>query len=182
MYCLLMWRRPSVALAVVGLALLALPVAAQAESPHVVFPQTAEVTVVQGQSSPFTLEVQAYGATRCDATSAAVLIDSLYSLDAAGDTAGALPIDMPIQTADTRGSSDNCYIKTPVVIPLMATAAAETPPGDYKSVIRYGKGGDGDIDLDGPALTIHVIPPDQPAAPVLPEPELAPPEIIVLGE
>src|SRR3954464_1444757 len=109
MYCLFMWRRPSVALAVVGLALLALPVGAQAESLHVVFPQMSEVTVVQGQSSAFTLEVQAYGATSCDATTAPVLINTLYSVDAVGDIAQGDPADMPIETDRSRGSSDNCY-------------------------------------------------------------------------
>jgi hypothetical protein len=158
-----------------------LPALARAESLHVVFPQTAEVTVVQGQSTNFTLEVQAYGATSCDATTAPVRIDTLYSLDSVGDIAPAIPADMPIQTAATRGSSQNCYIKTPVEVPLTATAASDTPVGDYASVIRYGKGGDGDIDLDGPPLTIHVVALGTPQT--LPTPELTPPpEIIVLGE
>jgi hypothetical protein len=158
-----------------------LPAAAHAESLHVIFPQTAEVTVVQGSSTDFTLEVQAFGATSCDATSAPVIIDKLYSVDAVGDIAAGLPGDMPIQTDQTRGSSENCYIHNPVLIPLTATAASGTPVGDYTSVIRYGKGGDGDIDLDGPVLTIHVVPP--PAQPeALPPPVLAPPEVLVLGE
>src|SRR3954463_13892732 len=84
-------------------ALMLLPAAAQAESLHVVFPQSAEVTVVQGSSTNFTLEVQAFGATSCDATTAAVRIDSLYSVDAVGDVAAGVPGDMPIQTAETRG-------------------------------------------------------------------------------
>jgi hypothetical protein len=161
--------------------LMLLPGAASAESLHVVFPQTAEVTVVQGSTANFTLEVQAYGATRCDATTAPVLINTIYSVDAAGDIASGLPADMPIQTDQTRGTSENCDIKNPVVVPLTATAASTTSVGDHTSVIRYGKGGDGDIDLDGPVLTIHVVaPPTQPA--VIPPPALAPPQIIVLGE
>jgi hypothetical protein len=176
--------RTSVKLSLFALvaALMLLPAAtAQAESLHVVFPQTAEVTVVQGSSTDFTLEVQAFGATRCAATTVPVVIDTLYSVDAAGDIAAGVPADMPIQTDQTRGTSENCDIKTPVLVPLTATAAADTPVGDYKGVIRYGKGGDGDVDLDGPALTIHVVPP--PAAPqTLPPPALAPPEVIVLGE
>jgi hypothetical protein len=162
-------------------ALMLLPSAAQAASLQVVFPQTAEATVVQGSTANFTLEVQAYGATRCDATTAPnVIIDTLYSVDAVGDIAAGVPAEMPIQTDANRGDSDNCYIKNPVVIPLTVTTDSNTPLGDHTSVIRYGKGGDGDIDLDGPALTIHVIP--RAAAPhVLPAP-LAPPEQIVLGE
>jgi hypothetical protein len=175
-------RRRSLTVLVAALAAVALmPTAAQAASLHVVFPQTAEVTVVQGASTNFSIEVQAFGATRCAATTAPVRIETLYSVDAVGDIASGLAADMPIETDDPRGTSENCDIKTPVVVPLTATAAAETPVGDYTGVIRYGKGGDGGIDLDGPVLTIHVIAPDaQPE--VLPEPELAAPEIIVLGE
>jgi hypothetical protein len=157
-----------------------LPGAAQAASLHVVFPQTAEVTVVQGQSTDFTLEVQAFGATQCSATTAPqVVINTLYSVDAVGDIASGQPAEMPIQTDQNRGSSDNCDIHNPVLIPLTATAASDTPVGDYTSVIRYGKGGDGDVDSDGPVLTVHVIPPE---AEALPEPVLAPPEVLVLGE
>jgi len=110
-----------------------------------------------------------------------VRVNSLYSVDAVGDIASGDPEDMPIETAQDRGSSNNCYIKNPVVIPLTATAAVDTPVVDYVSVIRYGKGGDGGVDLDGPPLTIHVIAPD--AVPeVLPPAIVAPPEILVLGE
>jgi hypothetical protein len=173
-------RRPFLALPIaVVAALFMLPGAAQAASLHVVFPQTAEVTVVQGSTTNFSIEVQAFGATRCDATTAPVRVETLYSVDAVGDVASGVPADMPIETQDTRGTSENCDIKNPVVIPLTATAAAETPVGDYTGVIRYGKGGDGDIDLDGPPLTIHVVAPE---AEVLPTPELAPPEVLVLGE
>jgi hypothetical protein len=161
-------------------SLMLVPAAAQAASLHVVFPQSAEVTVVQGSSTNFTLEVQAFGATACDATTAPVRIDTLYSVDAVGDVAAGVPGDMPIQTTDTRGTSDNCTIKNPVLIPLTATAAAGTPVGDYTSVIRYGKGGDGGIDLDGPPLTIHVVAPA--AQPQLPPAAVAAPEILVLGE
>lgn len=162
-------------------ALMLLPAAAQAESLHVIFPQTAEVTVVQGSSSDFTLEVQAFGATRCTDTTVPIVIDTLYSVDAVGDIAAGVPADMPIATDAPRGTSDNCDITNPVKVPLTATAAASTAVGDYTSVIRYGKGGDGDVDLDGPRLTVHVIPPE--AAPVvLPQPELAPPEVIVLPQ
>ena len=165
-------------------AFVLMPAAAEAESLHVVFPQSAEVTVVQGSSTDFTLEVQALGATRCDATTAPVRIDTIYSVDAVGDIASGLPADMPIRTEESRGSSENCYIKNPVQVPLTATAAATTPVGDYTSVIRYGKGGDGGVDLDGPPLTIHVVaPPSSPPPPqVLPSPQLAPPAVIVLGE
>lgn len=174
-------RRPLTALLVVLAALAVLPAAAQAASLHVVFPQTAEVTVVQGSSTDFSIDVQAFGATRCDATTAPVRVETLYSVDAAGDVASGLPADMPIVTDQSRGTSDNCDIKNPVVVPLTATAAADTGVGDYKSVIRYGKGGDGDIDLDGPVLTIHVVAP-QAAPVVLPAPVLTPPAVIVLGQ
>ncbi|MFL5841841.1 MAG: hypothetical protein ACJ77Z_15440, partial [Thermoleophilaceae bacterium] len=154
---------------------------AEAASLHLVFPQSAEVTVVQGQSAPFTLEISALGATRCTATTAPVRVNTLYSVDSAGDVASGLPGDVPIATAANRGSSDNCYVETPVIVPLTATAALDTPLGDYHSVIRFGKGGDGGVDEDGPPLTIHVIAPAaQPQA--LPPPQLAPPEILVLGE
>jgi hypothetical protein len=159
--------------------LMLLPAGAQAASLHVVFPQTAEVTVVQGSSTDFTLEVQAFGATSCAATTAPVVINSLYSVDAVGDIASGMPADMPITTDQSRGVSENCDIHNPVLIPLTATAASDTPVGDYTSVIRYGKGGDGDVDTDGPPLTIHVIAPD---AEALPQPDLAPPEVLVLGE
>src|SRR3954449_6494280 len=159
-----------------------LPAAAQAASLHVVFPQSAEVTVVQGSATNFTLEVQAFGATGCDATTAPVKIDTLYSVDAAGDVAAGVVADMPIQTDQTRGTSENCDIKNPVLIPLTATVAATTPIGDYQTVIRYGKGGDGDIDLDGPPLTIHVVPPPPTPPPPAIQAPVAPPAIIVLGE
>jgi hypothetical protein len=155
-----------------------LPGTAQGASLHVVFPQTAEVSVVQGQTSPFTLEVQAFGATSCAATTAPVVINTLYSLDAAGAASSGQPADMPITTDQTRGTSENCDIHNPVLIPLRASAAAGTPVGDYTTVIRYGKGGDGDVDLDGPVLTIHVLP----APTVKPPPPLAPTVIVVLGE
>jgi len=159
------------------------PATSQAASLHVVFPQTAEVTVVQGASTNFSIDVQAYGATQCAATTApGVRVDTLYSVDAIGDIATGLPADMPIRTDDPRGTSENCDIANPVVIPLTATAAAETPVGDYKGVIRYGKGGDGGVDLDGPVLTVHVIAPDQAPPAVLPVAVVTPPEIIVLGE
>src|SRR4051794_26502874 len=99
-------RRPTYAIALALAAILILPAAAQAESLHVVFPQSAETTVVQGQSTNFTLEVQALGATRCDATTGPVRIDALYSVDAVGDVAAGLPSDMPIQTDQSRGTSD----------------------------------------------------------------------------
>lgn len=174
-------RRSLTVLVMVLAALAVMPAASQAASLHVVFPQTAEVTVVQGSSQDFSIDVQAFGATRCDATTAPVRVETLYSVDAVGDIASGLPADMPITTDQTRGTSDNCDIHNPVVIPLTATAAAETPVGDYVGVIRYGKGGDGGIDLDGPALTIHVVAPE--AEPeVLPPPVLTAPEVIVLGE
>jgi hypothetical protein len=174
-------RLPAVLLAALT-ALVLLPAAANAASLQVTFPQSPEVTVVQGQSASFTLEVHALGATRCDATTAPVRFDTLYSLDAVGDVAAGVPADMPIETDQNRGTSDNCYIKDPSLVPLTATVAASTPVGDYTTLVRYGKGGDGGVDLDGPPLTIHVIAPDQVVAAPLPAPELAPPEMIVLGE
>jgi len=173
--------RRSLQIVVLGLlaALMLLPAAAQAESLHVIFPQSAEVTVVQGTSTHFTLEVQAFGATQCAATTVPVVIDTLYSVNAAGAIAPSAPADMPIQTDQTRGTSENCDIKNPVLVPLTATVASTTPVGAYKGVIRYGKGGDGDVDLDGPELTIHVVPPG--AAPQI-VPTLPPPVIFVLGE
>src|SRR3954453_11203895 len=91
-------------MAVVAVGLMLAPAAANAASLHVVFPQTAEVTVVQGSSTNFTLEVQAFGATQCDATTAPVVVDTLYSVDAVGDIAAGVPADMPIQTDATRGT------------------------------------------------------------------------------
>lgn len=168
-------------LSAVAACLLLPATAAQAASLHVVFPQQAEATIVHGQTTTnFTLEVQAYGATRCAATTAPVVIDTLYSVDAVGDIAAGKPADMPIQTDQQLGESDNCNIKNPVLIPLTATVPADLPVGDYHGVIRYGKGGDGDVDSDGPPLTVHVVP--APAQPALPAPQLAPPEVIVLGE
>jgi hypothetical protein len=172
-------RRLAVFTAALAVFVLA-PAAAQAASLKVIFPQSVEVTVVQGQSTDFTMELTAQGATPCSATTAPVRVDTLYSLDTVGDTAAGLPADIPIVTEQNRGSSDNCYIKNPTIVPLTVTAAADTPVGDYTTVIRYGKGGDGGVDLDGPPLTIHVIAPDV----VVPEavPLVAPPAIIVLGE
>jgi hypothetical protein len=166
------------ATALVVLAAL-MPAAAQGASLHLVFPQSVETTVVQGQSTAFTLQLQAFGATRCAATTASIRVDSLYSVDAVGDVASGLPGDMPIDTDANRGTSENCSIKNPVVVPLTATAALDTPVGDYKTVIRYGKGGDGGVDLDGPPLTIHVVAPAR-VAPPLVQPVLTPPEVLVL--
>src|SRR5215208_2661328 len=140
-------RRTLIFAAAVLVALLLIPAGAQAASLHVTFPQAPEVTAVQGQSKAFALEVEALGATACDAATAPVRVDTLYSLDAVGDIASGLPADMPIQTDETRGTSDNCYIHNPVLVPLTVTAAAGTPLGDYTGVIRYGKGGDGGVDL-----------------------------------
>src|SRR5436190_13798388 len=97
------WTEPSrrlfhrgalAALLVVGV----LPAGAQAASLHLVFPQSVETTVVQGQSTSLTLTVQAFGATRCAATTAPVRIDTLYSVDAVGDVASGDPVAMPIST------------------------------------------------------------------------------------
>ena len=143
--------------------------------------------MVQGQSTAFTLEVQAFGATACDATTMPVVVNTLFSIDAAGDVAQGQPADMPITTDLTRGTSENCDIHNPVLVPLTATAAAGTPVGDYKTTIGYGKGGDGDVDSAGPELTIHVVPPPQAAPPpiiipvvqiVLPE-RVAPPRPVL---
>jgi hypothetical protein len=134
--------------------------------------------VVQGSSTDFSIQVQAFGATQCDATTARLRVDRLYSVDAAGNVAASDPADMPIQTEAQLGDSDNCNIKSPVVVPLRATAAAGTPVGDYTSIIRWGKGGDGDVGEIGPTLTIHVVPP----TPVVVPPVLPPPVIVVLGE
>jgi hypothetical protein len=159
---------------------------ANAASLHVVFPQQAEVTVVQGSATQFNLEVQALGATSCSATTAPVVVDRLYMVDRTGAVNSGDPADMPITTDAQLGASDNCDIHNPVEIPLTATAAPDVPVGDYTSLIRYGKGGDGDVDSDGPPLTIHVIaPPAEPEAlppeSELPQPELTPPDIVVLG-
>lgn len=171
-----------IGLVIVAAFALSVSATAQAASLHVVFPQAVETTVVAGQTSTPVLEVQAFGATRCDATTADVRIDSLYSVDAVGDIAPGQPQNMAIQTAATRGSSDNCYIQTPVEVPLTVTTAADTPPGDYTGVVKYGFGGDGDVSEDGPQLIVHVLAPD--AAPeALPTPALEPPpELVVLGE
>jgi hypothetical protein len=156
---------------------------AGAESVRLLFPQSAEATVVQGESATFTLELSALGATQCSATTAPVRIDTVYSVDALGDVASGLPGDVPIEAADNRGTSDNCYVKTPVVVPLTVTAAPETPVGNYTSVIRFGKGGNGGVDEDGPPLTIHVVAPPGPQPETLQQPALVPPpEILVLGD
>jgi hypothetical protein len=172
--------RGALAALIVAIAVL-LPATAQAASLHVVFPQTAEATVVQGQSSTISLDVQAFGATQCSNTTLPVVVNSLYSINAAGAIAGGDPQLMQITTDQSRGVSDNCDIHNPVLVPLTVTAASDTPVGDYNTVVRYGKGGDGDVDSDGPPLTIHVIAPD--AQPVITEPavEPPPPAIIVLG-
>ena len=149
------WRPLLAAVAVLALFSSA---PAQADSLHLVFPQTAEVTVVQGESSDFTLELQALGAAPCDATTGPAVVDSIYSVNSAGQIASGIPTPIPIVTTDDRGVSENCYVQTPVVISMTATVAPDTPVGDYTSVVKYGKRG-GPADLDGPALTIHVIPP-----------------------
>lgn len=164
---------PRVLALVIALALVSVA-PAHADSLHLVFPQSVEVTVTQGQSTDFTLQLQALGAAPCEATSGPAVVDSVYSLNAAGQVAAGIPQPVPIETIDTRGVSENCYVKTPVLVPLTATAAPATPVGDYTSVIRYGKG-DGPADLDGPTLTIHVVPP--PAQPLVITPVLAPPTI-----
>ena len=170
-------RRTFAALVAAFALLVLAPAAAQAESLHVVFPQSVAVTVVQGQTTNFNMEIQAFGATSCSADSARLRVNTLFSVDAAGDVAQGQVADIPIQTADTRGSSDNCSIKNPVEVPLTVTAASATPVGDYSTIINWGKGGDGDVSEIGPPLTIHVIPP-----PVQPVIVLPPPVIIVLGE
>jgi hypothetical protein len=179
-------KEPSRRLRIGGIVVLSAALAALAAAPahaaslKLLFPQSAEATVVQGESSTFTLELSAQGATRCAATTAPVRVDTVYSVDAVGDIASGLPGDVPIETADNRGVSENCDVKTPVLVPLTATAAPDTPVGDYTSVIRFGKGGDGGVDQDGPPLTIHVIAPQaEPQA--LPPAALAPPEQLVLG-
>jgi hypothetical protein len=70
-----------------------------------------------------------------------------------------------------------------VLVPLTATAAADTPVGDYTGVIRYGQGGDGGVDLDGPPVIIHVVAPDAVDAPAatLPASPLVSTEQLVLG-
>jgi hypothetical protein len=167
--------------AVIAAAVAALVVAApaQAGSLHLVFPQSVEVTVVQGESTNFTLDLQALGATACSDTTGPAQIDTVYSVNSAGQVASGMPAPVPIQTDANRGSSDNCYVKTPVEVPLTATVAPDTPVGDYTSVIHYGNR-TGPTDLIGPTLTIHVIAPD--SAEIVTAPELVPPVIVVLGE
>src|SRR4051794_32392123 len=120
--------RRTIAVTIAALAVLALaPALARADSAHVVFPQTAEVTVVQGTSVPFNLELQAYGATSCDSLTGPVRVDSLYAVDGQGGVTASQPGEIPIQIAEQRGSSGNCYIKTPIEVPMTARAAANTP-------------------------------------------------------
>jgi hypothetical protein len=159
-------------------AALVVAVPAQAGSLHLVFPQAVEVTVVQGQSTNFTLDLQALGATACSDTTGPAQVDSLYSVSGAGDVATGVPAPVPIQTDANRGSSENCYVTSPVQVPLTATAAPGTPVGDYTSAIKYGNR-TGPTDLVGPTLTIHVI--AAPAAPVA-APVVPPSVIVVLGE
>lgn len=175
-------RRRFIGLATATAMLLALSATpAQAGSVQVSFPQEPEVTVVQGSSTNFTLLVEAQGAIPCGTTSTdRVIVDSLYSLDTVGGLTSAASIPMPVKTTEQRGESDNCSIASPLGIPLTATAAPETPVGDYTGFIRYGYGGDGDIDLDGPKLTIRVVAPA--TTPPLEEKAVASPEILVLGE
>lgn len=173
------FRRLVLAVTISLAALVSLPGVASAGSFHVVFPQQLETTVMQGQSTTFTMDVQAFGAVPCSDTTAPVKVAELYSVDAVGDIAAGQPAEMPITTGDTRGVSDNCYVNSPIEVPLTVTAAIDTPAGDYHTFVPYGQRGSDTLDLQGPPLTIHVTP-AQPAAP-LPPPQLQP-EIVVLGE
>jgi hypothetical protein len=107
-----------------------------------------------------------------------VRVDSHYALDDNGAATSSQPGEIPIQTTEQRGTSGNCYIKSPIVVPMTASATAKTPVGDYTTLIRWGKGGDGDVSQPGPPLIIHVVPPA--VAPVVVQPP--PPIIIVLSE
>src|SRR3954447_2775563 len=96
-------RRLAAFTAAIAVCVLA-PAGAQAASLKVIFPQSVEVTVVQGQSTNFTLELTAQGATACSDTTAPVRVDSLYSIDAVGDVAAGIPGDIPIVTDKNRGT------------------------------------------------------------------------------
>ena len=156
-----------------------LPAAASAGSFHVLFPQQLETTVVQGQSTTFTMDVQPFGAVPCSDTTAPILVDELFSVDAVGDIAAGQAAPMPIVTDQSRGTSDNCYVQDPIQIPMTVTAASDTPVGDYTTTVPYSRRGSDALDQVGPPLTIHVI---AAQAETLPTPDLAPPEVLVLGD
>ena len=173
-------------LAVVATAFMLCAASAQAASLQL--PARVDATVAQGESAPFSIPITAGGGITC-ATPAVVAVDSLYSINSAGDIATGDPLDVTFSGADQKGNSDNCDVTwagapDPYEFTATATAASTTPLGDYETRIAYnvtntgGSGPSGKLGSAGVAVvTIHVIEPTPLIAPVI----VAAPEQIVLG-
>lgn len=166
--------------------------ASSAQAASLQLPARVDATVAQGQSAPFSIPITAGGGITCDWT-AIVAVDSLYSVNAAGDIATGEPQDVTIEPADRKGNGNNCDptwagAPDPYAFTATATAAVETPLGDYETRIAYevtntgGSGPSGKLGSAGVALvTIHVIAPTPAAAIEQPAIEAPPAEQIVLG-
>src|SRR5262249_33986844 len=143
--------------------------AAQADpTPPLTFPATAEVTVIQGSSTDLTLAVDPADGLKCTGGEPFFWFDSLYSVDAAGDVARALPTAMPIQPPPRPVGGQDCQADTPPLLTMTVTVAVATPVGDYTAVVRWGKGDPGLGDnhaFDATVVTIHVVPPESPPPP-----------------
>lgn len=164
--------------------------AASAQAASLQLPARVDATVAQGESAPFSIPMTAGGGITC-ATPAVVAVDSLYSINSAGDIATGDPSDVAFTGANQKGNSDNCDVTwdgapDPYQFTATATAASSTPLGDYQTRIAYnvtntgGTGPSGKLGSAGVAVvTIHVIEPTPVviAAPLV----VAPPEQIVLG-
>jgi hypothetical protein len=163
--------------------------AGPAQAANLELPARVDVTVEQGGSSRFPIDLSAGGAFTCSAQ-AIVAMDSVYSVDAAGDVASGDPALVSFTGEDQRGGSDNCDVTwdtapDPHTFTATATAAPDTPLGHYEARIAYtvenaGTGPSGKLSNAGVSVVrIHVIPAPPP---IVEQPVALPPAVqLVLG-
>jgi hypothetical protein len=97
------------------------------------------VTVTQGQTANFDINVGATGAVECASIHSAKVAKS-FSMDAAGAVTGSDLSDSLAFGAGPPGGGGVCMITGgPYTVPATITAAANTPPGTYTNAIELSE-------------------------------------------